>query len=501
MNLKQTVLASSMVAVFALPSFNAQASIYVGKAAGLSNDSAKIAIEQPLESSGQLLNANNRFNVAFPVIPGYSTSAVNRLFYRIALKGGVKFNSTPQMLCGTVGNGLVLANGQSPTTAVGGTTINFLITSNVIMRGDAKSAMCVLSFKATALSYKVADKTEQTISAVLQYKDGTDTKSASYAGSLISFTQSQAVLITAANKGSDVTVAAATINVGEGSKKFVVSGDGSSTIQKASELTAFIGTISFNRNNVQSVTAGKSRTGSLLSLGRVITTATITVAGAPVVGSKGFYLVNDKVSDNKPCAGTVVGAGVITPVGDTVTFTNVVPALDTTLSGGLEDSDGLQLCMVLTGDTAIDGGILTVTVGGTPTTGGWSPIFGNSVEIYEIKKNGSSFRVLNIPNPENGDKAYIRLYNPTTASVKVRGTFIGQDGAQIGTTQLLETVPANAVKIIDSTKLQSLFGVTTWTGRARLIVEAESASFAVQATIRTPNGILTNMGSETASDQ
>lgn len=484
MNLKQTTLAASVMV--ALVASNANAAVFIGKAGGQTNTPAKFAVEQPTETSGKFFNPGGVLDVYVPSVGGYTVNASNTLFFKIALKGGAKFTKVPSLECRTITAATfktaVITNGG----AAGSTQVTFSVKTGLVM--NSTSAVCRLKTYSGAAAvitavYTLGAKTAQTISAVVEYNDGLANVSKSYTGTFITFAQALAAKIQAA--GLTNTATNAVIDVKEASKKFVVAAPTTTT------TTALVGSVSYNAAN-SPATAANSKSGVALTPANVITTATITISG-PVNGAAKFGLDADQ------CNGGGAPLYSVAPSGGTVTFSSVTPA---------QIAAGLNVCMYLNGTNVLDAGQLTLQLSGKAVTtpGTWVPVFGDAQNIHLLKKNGSSYRVLNIPNPTNGDQAFIRLYNPNNFETIVRGTMYSQDGAQLGTTQILDPAATGTslkpyeVRIITAPNLATLFGVTTWTGRARLVVDAEADKFQVQALMRGPSQVLVNMSGQTSAE-
>lgn len=484
MNLKQTTLASSVL--IALVASNAHAAVFVGGAAGQTNTPLALATEQPVaaaESTNIVINAvGNDLVIVLPTIAGYTTSASNTLFYKVALKSGVKFKANPSMLCNTTAT-----NSWTAAALNGGTVTPTQATFSLktSLRMNQSSAVCKLYVTRTGAAaaagtgfYTITDKTDKVISAVLEYKDGSLPVTKVSTGTFITFKQTFGI-VADANARSTTTAALAKIDVREASKKF--------TTTKASTTTvALLGRV----KATAIATTRLTNTSGAVSITNILSTGFITISG-PVNGAAGLNL-----SNANDCTTNTVGP--VAPSGGSVSFNTVTPS---NLS-----SFGLNVCISLNGNNAMEAGQFTLTAAGNSKSG-WSFVFPSSpFNLHNITKNGASFRVLNIPNAGNPDQAFIRLYNPNSFDTVARGSLYGQDGTQVGTAQILGTgaLKPNEVRVIDAPTLAALFGSATtpatWTGRARLIIDAEADKFFVQALMRGPSQVLVNMSSETASE-
>ncbi|MGE5098075.1 MAG: hypothetical protein ACM3SO_23275, partial [Betaproteobacteria bacterium] len=106
--------------------------------------------------------------------------------------------------------------------------------------------------------------------------------------------------------------------------------------------------------------------------------------------------------------------------------------------------------------------------------------------------------------PANPDQTFIRITNMGTLDGKVTGTLIGQDGTTLGAadTVLSPALAAKGTLVMSSSQLAAAFGVTGWTGRAKLVIigEIPAGQLRAQNMIRTPNGTLVNVGGDTSTN-
>jgi hypothetical protein len=126
-----------------------------------------------------------------------------------------------------------------------------------------------------------------------------------------------------------------------------------------------------------------------------------------------------------------------------------------------------------------------------------------SSSLTTVTKNGTTLRVLNIPNATHAERAFIRLYNTGNQAFKVTGTLYSEKGEKLTSGETMDLLTTDLqpgdVKAIDAPTLERLAG-KPWTGRAWLLIQAPISSdfFKVQALIRTPNtaGYLTNASTD-----
>lgn len=125
-----------------------------------------------------------------------------------------------------------------------------------------------------------------------------------------------------------------------------------------------------------------------------------------------------------------------------------------------------------------------------------------SALLGTITRNGASTTALNVTDPANADQTFIRITNLGSTTGKITGTLIGQDGAILGTadTTLVAAAGPRSTTVFSASQLATAFGVTGWTGRAKLTIIGEfpAGTLRVQNLIRVPNGTLVNVGGDTS---
>lgn len=114
--------------------------------------------------------------------------------------------------------------------------------------------------------------------------------------------------------------------------------------------------------------------------------------------------------------------------------------------------------------------------------------------FYAIDRNGSTRRLLNLPSStdSSGDRPFVRVTNPTARAGTVYGTMWDTSGNVIGTAGVVmfASLAANSTQTLNVTDLEGIFG--TWTGRARLMIDAELDDIGVMGLIRNSSGNLNN---------
>lgn len=507
MNLKQTSLATSIVVALSSSSVYAAVApgVFIGgenSSHGKENTPVVIAAEQTIsEGSNTIKTAPSNkgaLNITIPIPASYpvdNSAGGNLLFLDIRLKGGAKFAKEATLFCKTTtstNGGFVEADPLTGVVSLNKTRAAFNMKSGyTIAAGD--SAVCILSNAIdktsgatyTAFFQGLSTNTAQTVSAIVRYKRATTQTTVPVQGTFITFKQSLGFKALAKDYNGDLTNAV--LDVRESSKKFSIDNPAPTTNATQAVIGSF-----YYASNTAGATATLTQTGGNVDADDMLTGFNITVSG-PVAGASKFTLHNGANCNTTPVATTTPSSGGV------ATFTNVAPS---NITGGAI----LAICMTLNGVDIIQAGQLKVAFNPIAATG-WSPNAGTEQDIHNLIKNGSEFRVLNIPNPTNQDQAFIRLYNANNFTTMVYGIMYGQDGKQIGEQKVLDintTAPtplaANEVRILTAANLATIFGTTTWTGRARLIVSAEAENFYVQSLMRGPSNVLVNLSAETRVD-
>lgn len=161
----------------------------------------------------------------------------------------------------------------------------------------------------------------------------------------------------------------------------------------------------------------------------------------------------------------------------------------------------LYLCAQAEGTPAIATSTYAGTVNLVPQTNFSAADFDFE---FEIDRNGASTYALNLPNPTATDQAFVRINNIGSSSGRVFGTMYDQTGAVIGTasTVLSTSLGEKATLVLSVPQIAELIGATTWTGRTKLEIVAEipSADLRVQSLMRTAEGSLFNMSTNTTNN-
>jgi len=226
----------------------------------------------------------------------------------------------------------------------------------------------------------------------------------------------------------------------------------------------------------------------------------ITLSGTPLQ-SQGTVIIG---WDGNACDDAItMGTNAKTAsVSGTVSF-SVVAANAAGVADGLVDADGTSFCYIVDGGTKLSKGLVTFDVT-TPTNSTQMPnvsVAGDKT-IAKFFKNGSSMKVLTIPDPTDLNNPFnIRIYNMGASESGIYGTLYNVKGERLGTANLpLATLKAGAVKVLTTAQLASAFGVASWGGgRAWMQIEGDSQQIRVQALAKT-NGVVVNMSDRVMED-
>jgi hypothetical protein len=222
-----------------------------------------------------------------------------------------------------------------------------------------------------------------------------------------------------------------------------------------------------------------------------------------LASTAGIFISNEDDCSLSAAAG---GGAVTNATGTQVSFTMV--------ASHIAAGDGIMnVCMNANGVSTIDRGTVSFTITAV-AAGSFKPNVGIvDSTLVKVVKNGTSIKVLNIPNPQNlTDQAYIRFYNMTSSTGKVFGTLYDQNtGAMLGkpNVTLIDAFAKDNVAVLSAGQLATLFQITpdaatlqSWPGRAWLQIESEVKGLRVQALVRSggPGGVLMNMSDRILAD-
>jgi hypothetical protein len=480
-----------------------------GTFAASPTDPIKIASEVGNFTSVQGLSVTS-FNIPVmkdKIVKPKANGSDEPYFVNITLLDGAQFGSIPTLTCEYTNAGAKSALVDSPPATVGGSVATFRLTpdsiSNSAFVADTiTSDVCTLDFAATAFILTSGSK-EYGIRVTAAHFDAYEKVSATVLGKLVTFAQG---VVASVQQGA-VTVDVSSPSL---SKEFVSAGW--VTQNAVDTRVALLGTI-----NLKPSTDVKSLDGVDVAVGTFLDKYTLTLSGSPlaaaqetagtgVAKSAGVYLSTNGCTDDNAAATLHFASGT------QISFVDVAPVAT------------LSVCMIANNVNLIDRGLIGFTINGVvgkvvpgsdPTLTSVPNLDIVDTTLVKVVKNGTSLKVLNIPPPDyTTDQAAIRFYNMGTTTGRVTGTLYGQgttDGNNTGgglpigaaNVTLIDSLAPNTVKVITGPQLGTLFGQTTWPGRAWLQIESEIKGLRVQALVRTigVNGqVLTNMSDRVMLD-
>jgi hypothetical protein len=276
-----------------------------------------------------------------------------------------------------------------------------------------------------------------------------------------------------------VTPRSVIANVQDGFRKFCASAADCSTAN--SVLTKAIGTVDYGVNTVN------RRDGNAVTLADLVTAPTVITVNGDLSAALAAGSVFLATAADGTCVSAVAGV-----LNAGKTSSNIT--VDTT-------AYNRDICYTVNGTTVIQAQtvnqLLDLTAAANTTSADTA-----SAALGTITRNGASTTALNITNPANGDATFVRISNMGTTAGKVTGTLYAEDGSVLGTADatLVATAGAKSTSIFSAAQLATAFGISTWNGRAKLVVIGEfpAGQLRVQNLIRTPNGTLVNVGGDTS---
>jgi len=439
-----------------------------------------------------------KININMSEFAGRDIGTGSPLEVKIALTNGATFTDTTAGSFGCAYTGTQgLVNAGAPTTAAesmlngqaGESVATFKMRGGTFTAAPAE-AYCTFSggIVLTSGSKDGNASYEMMVSAYLKSQAGIaeDEVKKTVAGAVLTFKQSYAIVMTPGQTTIDVADPSF-------SQKFKGTVDGKSAV---------LGTIEYKVVNAEYANT---------LVGGVITpnagledvlqgNTTVTLSGAPLMAAAGGTTVFVAYGTTDVLACDAANATKKSPTSaGVVTFEGIIPA----------NMAKQIFCYVVDGSTRVDKGVVTVDIT-TPTDSSKRPnvsIVGDKT-LSTFYKNGTSVKVLTIPDPTDGNNELnIRIYNMSSSKIKVYGTLYKTDGSVIGKNVGLGDIDGNAVKVLKSggpapanLGLANLFGVTTWGGgRAWLQIEGDSQQLRVQALAKTA-GTLVNMSDRVIED-
>lgn len=409
----------------------------------------------------------------------FTPSVGQSLQVTVNLSNGATFSGGPTLTCNVATAGAAAGDTVTGVLNLGGNGTAlavYTIAQTAIVAQITTSGAISTSCQVSASAITVASGAHADIHASITYQYGTLSSSMA-SGSIITWA-----------KGVSAWVTGATTLTGRVSASFATFTDTAST-------TGAFGEVWYQGNG----SARLDTTSVTVSATDVVTAAgaSISLAGNALAIAKttgGVFLV----SAGAACTGGTVlasaGPAASVTFGSTagVTLAHLVT--------------GYKGCITVNGTSGIPEGSITTSLAFVPVAGYSADNSLASSTIATIGRNGSSTRAMNIPATTNSDQAYIRVTNTSSIAGTVYGTMYDQAGNVLGTANSVlataaEFVP-NATLVFDAAALMTKLGITSdWTGRAQLVINAETTAMRAQNLIRAANGTLTNMGPDTSTDR
>lgn len=428
-----------------------------------------------------LFNGTTDLNFSAPVTT-FTPSAGQNLQVAVVLSNGAKFKGLPTLVCKvTTSAAAESATGILNLGGAGADSAVFTLSQSAIIAQVATSGAVTTACSVNLASgITVASGSHTDIRAGITYQYGT-----------LSSGSNSAAIITWVKGASAAIVGATTLTA------MVTAGF--MTITNTTSVTGSLGTITYSGNGSgriagTDVTAGAA---AAISATDILTSASITLAGDALAVAKttgGVYLV----SGTSDCVTATILASA--NAGASVTFgTTAGVGVDPSLS-----TAGYKVCITFNGTAAIPAGSITATLTGFANSGYSATTTFSANTVGTITRNGSSTRAMNIPAANNADQAFVRVTNTSAIAGKVYGTLYGQDGVVLGTANSVLATAAefltNATLVFDAATLKAKLGISSdWTGRAQLVITAETPAMRAQNLVRTANGTLVNVGGDTST--
>ena len=261
------------------------------------------------------------------------------------------------------------------------------------------------------------------------------------------------------------------------------------------DMDAFLGYVQY-----VATTATRTLVSAAATASDVASSGSITVGGTFVAGISnvtGAYIFQAATGVATPSATvcSAAAAGNVTGTMNTAAGTVTFNVTSTMIGDGTSGSpvSGVVLCAHVPGSTRMTPGTVTVSFSATSKTGYTANTATSNSDLAVVGKNGVTRTAWNVPAPSSSDQAYIRVYNTSSLAGKVTGTLYGQDGTALcSNVTLITSLASMAVDILDVNDIATACGVSSWTGRAYLVMDGEMPTMVVTPLVRA-SGVLTNM--------
>lgn len=459
MNTNKVILRTAIVTAlgFTLPNYATAAYLEIGSP-------IKLAIEIPVVDGDVVTYGNGTgFQIDMSAMAGRAISDTSPLEVRLTLTNGAKFAGAATMAnigcdySAAGAGGTTIAAATNPVAvsvlngAAGDSTITYKLKDGNIAGTSPKCTVSGLNIG------MYGGQKPYTMIATAYLKSNAEPVVINTSGPIIDFTQAYGINVDTKTVTIDVTSPSL-------SQKFA----GEATVVQ-------LGLVGYTAMNAAVI----KRDGSSLAKGYILSSLKVTVSGAPLNVTNGLVLA---LTATDPL-GCTAAAG---PVAKTATVASGVTFDFGSTTAGI----GVMFCLKTDGANRIDKGKVNIDLTAVGANGSSPNVTISNSLLTTVNKNGASIKVLNIPNPTSIDKTFVRIYNLSGAKTSVYGTLYEQGGGttagkELGKGKLLGEIDAGAVKVLDAPAIATIFGVSTWIGKAWLQVEGDSQQVRVQLLIRS----------------
>jgi hypothetical protein len=443
----------------------------------------KLSLEAKLDEGHDLVFVGNSgFKVDINAAAGRTISDTSPMEVRFTLTNGAKFKAVDMSNFGCDFKNPVA--GQSAAVSMlngpGETTVTFKLKDGSTIADS--SPICTLS----AVSLQLYGGQKAYTMMVTGYlKSNAEPVVINTSGPIVDFTQAYGVSVDSRTVTVDVTNPAL-------SQKFI-----------KDTTIADIGVVGYT-----AMAAGKVyKAGNVTAIGKtdILTTLKVTLSGTPLSVTNGQVIAVSAGAATNYAMECTANADLasknpktMTAVADGVTFE----------IGAATAGTGVRFCLQTSGTTRIEKGKITIQLTAVEKNSSTPNVSITNPTMTTVVKNGASIKILNIPNPTNTDKAFVRIYNMSSGKSSVYGTLYEASadgktvGKELGKGKLLAEIDAGAVKALDAAAIASIFGISTWTGRAWMQIEGDTQQIRAQSLVRSGGvgGSLINLSDRILED-
>jgi len=446
----------------------------------------KLSLEAKLSEGNDLVFVGNSgFKADITAAAGRTISDTSPMEVRFTLTNGAKFKSVSMSNFGCDYKTPGLAGSSAAVSMLNGpgeATVTFKLKDGSTIADS--SPTCTLS--AVSLQLYGGQK-DYTMTVTGYLKSNAEPVVINTSGPIISFTQAYGISVDSRTVTVDVTNPSL-------SQKFI-----------KDTTIADIGIVGYTAMAASKVyKAGPDVT----AIGKtdILTTLKVTLSGTPlsvtngqlIAVSAGAAATNFTLECTAAAGLAAANPKTMTAVADGVTFE----------IGAATAGTGVRFCLQTSGTTRIEKGKITIQLTAVENNSSTPIVSITNPSMTTVVKNGASIKILNIPNPTNTDQVFVRIYNMSSGKSSVYGTLYEASadgsavGKELGKGKLLAEIDAGAVKVLDATAIASIFGISSWTGRAWMQIEGDTQQLRAQALVRSGGvgGSLINLSDRVLED-